>query len=327
MVNRLGFVSCVTLLYNVIKRFELALHTFLAKGAHCKVEHPSHGISGSESASAIHADSINSKGKSVIDSCTSKRLETDIGKMNLKSDLTDPSTPRVLVELADPVADFNDGVSVSSEQVRQASYVSSPNLNPIYSCDVEGTSLGNSLPDTNGMRTACYVEMPLGSGATAVAAPGVGIEGPSEEGPCYQLEDNSWLVRDSSRHCFSSNSCNELTSSDWGRYVSWNGQVVGRRQLKAHTRGNYRGHGDEYDAFFNIFEGGSLLYCNMSFDALLNVRKQLEELGFPCKAVNDGLWLQVGLKLMSFKLVFIFHLKNAYIISSYSFHYASKSNN
>ncbi len=43
----------------------------------------------------------------------------------------------------------------------------------------------------------------------------------------------------------------------------------------------------------NIFERGSLLYCNMSFDALLSVRKQLEEFGFPCKAVNDGLWLQV----------------------------------
>jgi hypothetical protein len=43
----------------------------------------------------------------------------------------------------------------------------------------------------------------------------------------------------------------------------------------------------------NIFERGSLLYCNMSFDALLSVRKQLEEFGFPCKAVNDGLWLQM----------------------------------
>ncbi|KAM7254752.1 hypothetical protein ACFE04_019993 [Oxalis oulophora] len=30
----------------------------------------------------------------------------------------------------------------------------------------------------------------------------------------------------------------------------------------------------------------------MSFESMLNVRKQLEELGFPCKAVNDGLWLQ-----------------------------------
>ncbi|KAL3011970.1 hypothetical protein AAZX31_07G229100 [Glycine max] len=282
---------------NEEKRFELALHTFLAKSANCKVEHHAHGISGTESATSVHADSGSSKGKSVTDSCTSKRLETGMGKMSLKTDLEDPSTPSLLVKLADPVADFNDGVSVSNERVQQASYASSPNLNPRYSCDMEGPSLSNSLPDTDGMRTSCYVEMPLGAGATGMGATEVGIEGPSEEGPCYHLENNSWLDRDQSRHCFSSNSCNELTSSDWGRYgtplFSWNGQVVGRRQLKSHPRGNYRGHGDEYDAFFNIFEGGSLLYCNMSFDALLNARKQLEELGFPCKAVNDGLWLQM----------------------------------
>ena len=280
----------------------MALHTFLAKSANCKVEHHAHGISGTESATSVHADSGSSKGKSVTDSCTSKRLETGMGKMSLKTDLEDPSTPSLLVKLADPVADFNDGVSVSNERVQQASYASSPNLNPRYSCDMEGPSLSNSLPDTDGMRTSCYVEMPLGAGATGMGATEVGIEGPSEEGPCYHLENNSWLDRDQSRHCFSSNSCNELTSSDWGRYgtplFSWNGQVVGRRQLKSHPRGNFRGHGDEYDAFFNIFEGGSLLYCNMSFDALLNVRKQLEELGFPCKAVNDGLWLQVGLRLI-----------------------------
>ncbi|KAK7363575.1 hypothetical protein VNO77_05722 [Canavalia gladiata] len=280
---------------NEEKRFELALHTFLEKNAHCKVEHPTHGISDSESATVIHSDSGCSKGKSVTDSCTNKRLETDMGKMSLKGDLKDPSTPNLLVELADSVADFNNGVSDSNEQAQQASYVSSPKLNPRYPCDMEGPSLGNSLSDTDGTRTSCYAEMPLGGTGTGTS--GMGIEGPSEEGSCCHLDNNSWLVRDQSRHCFSSSSGNELTSSDWGRYgaplFSWSGQVVGRRQLKAHPRGNFRGHGDEYDAFFNIFEGGSLLYCNMSFDTLLNVRKQLEELGFPCKAVNDGLWLQM----------------------------------
>lgn len=301
-----------------MKRFELALHTFLEKSAQCKIEHPAHGISGSESASSIHADSASTKGKSIADSCTNKRLEADLGKMSLKSDLKDPSTPSLLVELADSVADFNDGVSVSNERTQQASYVTSPNPNPTYSCGMEGPSMSNSLSDTDGRRTSCYAEMPLVAGATGMGATGVGIEGPSEEGPCYHLENNSWLVRDQSKHCSSSNSCNELTSNDWGRYgtplFSWNGQVVGRRQLKAHPRGNYRDHGDEYDAFFNIFEGGSLLYCNMSFDALLNVRKQLEELGFPCKAVNDGLWLQVGLRLIYLlKLLLYLHFRNAYI--------------
>lgn len=278
----------------------MALHAFLAKSAHCKVEHPAHGISGSESTTGSHSDSDNSKGKNVTDSCTNKRLESGLGKMSLKSDLKDPSssTPNLL---ADSVADFSNGVSDSNQQVQQASYVISSNLNPRYTCDMEGPSLGNSLSDTDRVRASCYVEVPLSAGTTGLGTTGVGIEGPSEEGSCYNLDNDSLLVRDQSRHCFSSSSFNGLTSSEWGRYgtplLSWGGHV-GRRQVKAHPRGNYGGLGDEYDVFLNIFEGSSLLYCNMSFDALLNVRKQLEELGFPCKAVNDGLWLQVGLRLI-----------------------------
>jgi hypothetical protein len=277
-----------------VKRFELALHTFLAKSAHCKIEHPAHGIPDSESATGIRSDSDNTKGKGIIDSCTNERLETDLGKMSLKSDLKDPSMPNLLVEFANSAVDFNNAISDSNQRVQLASYVSSPNLNPRYPCDMEGTSLGNSLSDTYGARTSCYVEVPLGAGTIT----GVSIEGPSEEGSCYHSDNNNRLVRDQSRHCFSSSSSNGPTSSDWGRYgtpsLSWGGHV-GRRQVKPHPRGNYV---DEDDVFLNIFEGGSLLYCNMSFDALLNVRKQLEEIGFPCKAVNDGLWLQVGLRLI-----------------------------
>lgn len=269
---------------NEEKRFQLALHAFLAKSANCKVEHPAHGISGSESETGIHSDSDNSKGKSVTDTGTSKRLETDMGKMSLESDIKDPSPSNLLVE----IADFNNRVSDSNQQVQQASYVSSSNLNPGYPCDIEGPTLGNSLSDTDGMRTSCYVEVPLGTEATGLGTTGVGIEGPSGEGPCCHLDNSNWSVRDQSRHCFASSSCNGVTSSDWGRY-----NIVGRGQLKAYPRGDYRDHGNEYNVFLSTFEGDSLLYCNMSFDALLNVRKHLEELGFPCKAVNDGLWLQM----------------------------------
>lgn len=269
----------------------MALCTFLAKNAHRKAKHPVQGSSGSESGTDIHSDFDNSKGKGVTHSCTDKGLETDLGRMSLKSNLKDPKAHNLLVELAD----FNNGVSSSNQKAEQASYASSSNLKPTYSCNVEGpSSFGDSLSDTDRTRTSCsYVEVPVGAVATGVA-----IEGPSEEGPCYHLDNNSWLVRDQSRQCLSSNSsCNGLTSSDWGRYgapfFSWGGRVVGKRHLEPHSKENYGGHGDEYDAFLNIFEGGSLLYCNMSFEALLNARKQLEELGFPCKAVNDGLWLQV----------------------------------
>lgn len=268
-----------------MKRFELALHTFLAKNAQWKAEHPEQGSSVSESGIDTHSDSHNVKGKSIADSCTNKMLETDLGRLDLKSDSKDTSSHNLLVKLGDCVTDFNSGDSDSNQKAQQMSYT--------------GSSINSLLSETDSDRTSCsYIEMPLGSGATGLGARGVAIEGPSEEGSCYHLENNSWLVKDQSRHCFPSNSsCNGLTSSDWGRYgtplFSWGGRVVGGRRLKAHSKGKYGVHEDEHEAFVNIFEGGSVLYCNMSFEALLNVRKQLEELGFPCKAVNDGLWLQV----------------------------------
>lgn len=273
----------------------MAFHTFLAKNAHRKAEHPEQGSSGSESGSDTRSDPDKIKGKIVADSSATKRLGTDLGHLNLESDLKDTSRHNLLPELADSVVDFNNEDSDSNQQAQPPSYSSSSDLDPRYSCNMEGpSSIGNLLSETDGIRTPrSYVEMPLGAGA-----PGVAIEGPSEEGSCYHMDNNNWLVRDQSRLSFSSNtSCNGLTSSGWGRYstplFSWGGRVVGGRRLKAQSKGKYGVLGDEHEAFVNIFEGGSLLYCNMSFEALLNVRKQLEELGFPCKAVNDGLWLQV----------------------------------
>lgn len=110
------------------KRFELAFHTFLAKSAHCKIEHPAHGIPGSESGTGIHSD--NTKGKGIADGCTNKMLETDLGKMSLKSDLKDTSMPNLLVELGDSEGDFNSDISDSNQRVQLASYAISPNLNP-----------------------------------------------------------------------------------------------------------------------------------------------------------------------------------------------------
>ncbi|RWW74257.1 hypothetical protein BHE74_00017810 [Ensete ventricosum] len=96
---------------------------------------------------------------------------------------------------------------------------------------------------------------------------------------------------------------NETARNDWGRsnVPIWGGRVVGRRQV-TNAEGGSSLRDEEFDAFMKIFEGGSLLYCNMSFEALLNVRRQLEDLGFPCKAINDGLWLQVNLCL-SFQML------------------------
>ncbi|KAM0984931.1 hypothetical protein ACFX2I_012194 [Malus domestica] len=281
------------------KRFELAFYAFLAKGAQSKQEDYDHGSSSSEAGTDTPSDSSNAKGKNLIDSFANKRLESEVGRLTLKDDVEGHNTARsLLIELADCVVDFQTRVSNSKQQVQQVVEPQS-NLEPGYNCSMGGpSSLKNSLSEIGVMRTSCYAEMPVGVGASRLGANGVAMEGPSDEGSCYHLNNNSWFARDQSRQCSSMNSStSELMPNDWGRCgmppLSWGGRVVGRRQVKGYAKGNFGVGGEEYDAFVNIFEGGSLLYCNMSFEALLNVRKQLEELGFPCKAVNDGLWLQM----------------------------------
>lgn len=233
-------------------------------------------------------------------------MESELGRLTLKDDLEGHNTARnLLIELADCVVDFQTGVSNSKQQVQQVGFPQS-NLEPGCSCSMGGpSSLSNSFSEIDVNRASCYADMPVGVGASRLGANGVAMEGPSDEGSCYHLNNNSWLARDQSRQCSSMNSStSELMPNDWGRCgmpsLSWGGRVVGRRQLKGYAKGNFAVGGEEYEAFVNIFEGGSLLYCNMSFEALLNVRKQLEELGFPCKAVNDGLWLQVSFCLTVF---------------------------
>ncbi|XVF38725.1 hypothetical protein REPUB_Repub20aG0126600 [Reevesia pubescens] len=246
-----------------VKRFELALYTLLAKGALYKNEH-SDSCSSPNIAMGASPESSKAKGKILVDSCT-----------------------------PDCVVDIQTGVSSSDQQVQQPEYSRSE---PMYHCNMDhSSSMNNSFSDAEGIRTSCsYVEMPIGVGTSG----GMAMEGPSEEGSCYPLNNNNWFASDQPRHCSSvDSSCSGLMLNDWGRCgmasLSWGGRVVGKSKVKSYAKGNCGVRGEEYDAFVNILEGGSLLYCNMSFEALLNVRKQLEELGFPCKAVNDGLWLQM----------------------------------
>jgi hypothetical protein len=283
----------------LLKRFELALYTLLAKGAFCKTEHSEQGSPSAEANMDVHSDSSKAKGKNLSDNCTSNALESELGCLALKDGLEGHDAARnLLVELADGVVDFQPGVSVSKQQAQQAAYTQS-NLGTLHPCDVgQSSSLSNSFSVMNANGTSCsYVEMPISAGTSGLESSGVAMEGPSEDGS-YHLNNNNWLASNQSRNCNSLDpSGNGLILNDWERcdmpQLSWGGRVVGRRQVKGYAKGNCGFHREDYDTFINIFEGGSLLYCNMSFEALLNVRKQLEELGFPCKAVNDGLWLQV----------------------------------
>ncbi|XP_072978738.1 uncharacterized protein [Typha angustifolia] len=199
-------------------------------------------------------------------------------------------------ELPDYVVDFEASVAHSKPVQVQETTCSKPVQDSQYVLKMEKPITLTSLADTNSVRASCsYAEPQIGVETIRARDNDTATEGPAGESTCYHLNSNTWIPGDQSRDCSStSRFINEAMPNDWGRcsMPTWGGRIVGRRQIKSST-GNPCVNGDEYDAFVNIFEGGSLLYSNMSFEALLNVRKQLEELGFPCKAVNDGLWLQM----------------------------------
>eukprot|EP00262_Sarcandra_glabra_P005503 TRINITY_DN1715_c0_g1_i1.p1 TRINITY_DN1715_c0_g1~~TRINITY_DN1715_c0_g1_i1.p1 ORF type:complete len:872 (-),score=156.78 TRINITY_DN1715_c0_g1_i1:83-2698(-) len=281
------------------KRFELALYTLLAKSTFFKADHPEQASSGSEAGTSA-PDSV-PKGKNFVESSTGKQLiESELGHISLQDNLEGHKTAhKILVELADCVVDFHSDISDSKSQQLQQGTCSQPDLDSKYSCKMEQlASLGKSISESDAIRASCaYVEMRNDMEAHRIGSNGDAMEGPSEESTCYHVNSNIWLSRDQSRHCSVTSSCNGAMPNDWGKCSitppSWGGRIVGRQQLKNYGKGTCGIRDEEYDAFINIFEGGSLLYSNMSFEALLNVRKQLEELGFPCKSVNDGLWLQM----------------------------------
>ncbi|CAH2078959.1 unnamed protein product [Thlaspi arvense] len=246
------------------KRFELALYAFIANGALSNSERSSED-SIFERGTSFSVDSAISKGKDVINDFSYRSLDCKLGRLDLEDDLRDASDDAI-VPLAEGVIDFQRGGS-SSNLVFQQSANSQ-------------TSFGR--PCTS------VVDKTEGSG--------VAIEGPSEE--AYHLSNDSWLSGADSRNSPTLGSSSDgFVVNDWGNCgvsaFTWGGRVVGTRHVTGCLKGKWGFTEEEYNAFVNTFEGGSLLYCNMSFEVLLNARKQLEELGFPCKAVNDGLWLQM----------------------------------
>ncbi|CAN8324663.1 unnamed protein product [Cochlearia groenlandica] len=246
------------------KRFELALYAFIANGALSNSEH-SNQDSRFERGANFPLDSAKSKGKSAMDDISFSSLDCKLGRLDLKDGLKDANDD-LIVPLAEGVVDFQTGGFGSNLMLQQSA---------------------NS--QTNFDRTCTsVVDKKEGSG--------VAIEGPSEE--VFHLSNDSWLSGADSRISPPLGSSSDgFVVNDWGKCgvsaFTWGGRVVGTMQLTTCVKGKYGFTEEEYNAFVNTFEGGLLLYCNMSFEVLLNARKQLEELGFPCKAVNDGLWLQM----------------------------------
>ncbi|XP_024996558.1 uncharacterized protein LOC112529486 isoform X4 [Cynara cardunculus var. scolymus] len=274
------------------KRFELALYILLSKGAFSKGEPPEQGGSISAMGRNTHPDFSKAQGKNPISSINNQIASPEVGRLSLKDEGEGRDTAQtILVELADRVVDSETGPTDSKRQVQESGGDQS-NMESRCQCNTEQAT---AIPRTNEMSySSSYQDVSFGNGVNMLGGDTMAMEGPSEEGPCYQLNNNSWLGG-GQKFGNAMSSCNDLMSNEWGRCgmpLSWGGRIVGRRELKTCAKGICGLSSDEYDTFVNIFEGGSLLYCNMTFEALLNVRKQLEELGFPCKSINDGLWLQ-----------------------------------
>ncbi|CAL9078761.1 unnamed protein product [Musa textilis] len=274
---------------NEEKRFELALCTLLARGAISETEHSTQRSSSIETGST---DSAGHRAKNLNDSsCSKQPTESELQQLNIQGNLEGhKAAHNILVELADYVVDFHT-VLPSSKQVQVRQNSGSSSVQDSRYSKLKQPASPTSLADINSTRASCSY-MDMGNGVET-ARKEIAMEGPSGEGPCYNLNNNLWLARDQSRESLMSLTGNETARNDWGRsnVPIWGGRVVGRRQVTNAEGSSLRD--EEFDAFMKIFEGGSLLYCNMSFEALLNVRRQLEDLGFPCKAVNDGLWLQM----------------------------------
>nr|GLL43805.1 uncharacterized protein LOC109176133 [Ipomoea trifida] len=281
------------------KRFELALYSLLARGAMCNTVHHERGSCSSctDAGTSTYSDASRVKAKNLRDGSTDKLMESELRNLSLKDGQESHNTAHnILVELADCVVD--SVTEVHNKQPLQEAVCIQTNLESRYGCNIGQASSSNSFLYTGEVGSSCsFIEMPISGGASRLGSNGMSMEGPSEEDPCYQLNNTSWLSADQSNCAPMSASGDVLIPSDWGRCnmpsLSWGGRTVGRREVKTCLNGHCGINRDDYDAFVNIFEGGSLLYCNMSFEALLTVRKKLEELGFPCKAVNDGPWLQM----------------------------------
>ncbi|KAJ6794136.1 Uncharacterized protein M6B38_231010 [Iris pallida] len=257
---------------NEEKRFELALYTMLAKGTFSEVKHAERESSTTEIAVAT-SDSSVLKGKNLIDNCGKQLLESEFQQMAIEYSL---ERHTAVVEPADCILDFQRDVPYSKSVPIRTPTCSQPLLDSRYSTKMEQPENLNLPPDSNTGRTSCsFVELRNGTEVSRIGGSEAAMEGPSGDSTCYQINNNIWLPRD--QDCSSSSG---VVTSDWERCMPplWGGRIVGKGEAVG-AQSNCGMRREEYDAFKNIFEGGSLLYCNMSFEALLNARKTTGRIG------------------------------------------------
>ncbi|KAH9317087.1 hypothetical protein KI387_018856 [Taxus chinensis] len=288
---------------NEEKRFELALSILLAKGCLLEIDHSSlsNTIEGSNLPTdftirrevVIQREHVNDKlehkPQFQADSeqiCTYKNFENH--QMALE----------ILVELADSVVDFHfpEGSEAKYTLTNQGGY-SSQNAGIVcgHRNGKNGSVIKSKL-ETGVCKPHSKMWMALESSRARDYSTGI------EESVCKESHNIS-LSKDPSQQCSSSKSTSfsRAFPNEWGRYgscptPSWGGRVVERKPIKAYPKESDFSNTEKLYALLNIFEGGRILYCHMTFEGMLDVRRQLEELGFSCKSAYDGLWLQMLLR-------------------------------
>lgn len=290
------------------KRFELALSVLISRGALLELD----GSQSTDTIAALIGGDVSSffagQSKDAYDCLFEDKTKSPpkAGEGGGGSLEGSQMAQRIVLDLADAVVDFctesDHSTSLKkdqgshSQQVAGAMYVyrsekpGSPNKSQIevdignicrplmeIRKNMEASTVGDACSSQSGQETDYY--------------------GPS--GNCYSFRDQPQNCSISQVSSFPQGRC---SPNDWPRESSpfpglaWGGRVVGRRRMKAYPNQRGWANNEDWDAFLSVFEGGGVLYCHMGFEELLHVRARLEELGFPCKAVSDGLWLQTLLK-------------------------------
>eukprot|EP01018_Ginkgo_biloba_P006204 Gb_33591 [translate_table: standard] len=292
------------------KRLELALSILLAKGA--LMENDTSQVPCIATSSSPSVNSAILSHSTLLDEDINEKseyrqsFETEFRCFSSHENYEVLKTARnILVELADYAVDFHNNLCDSKSLVKidQGVY-SQQNAGAmyVYRSEKPGSLNKSQIEVDVSNRCKPLLEMRKTLESSTTGDANSGAEGSSKETLAgSSANHNKWLSRDQPHQCSSSqlSFSNRVLSNDWGRYVncpSWGGRIVRKRQVKAAHKESGCSSSEDWHAFVSIFEGGCVLYCHMTFEELLNVRRQLEELGFPCKSVYDGLWLQMLLR-------------------------------
>lgn len=278
----------------------MAVYTLLARGSMLNSSYPEELSSEVEPRTSTPHDSSLLKGKNLVDETVGQQLMGNgFDGISMQDNFQGKEAAHNIAkveELADCVVDLRPRASDSASSHVTHGLSSQSVFGSGNSAKREGNCSQSSAhlsPDStrSSQSQACVMEVDRTQNSK------ISTEDLSGEySRDFSNNSNIWVPTDQSTHC-SLPSSFKVVPNSLGRYSgissSWGCRMVGKSHSTSFVKGNCGVSDEDYDAFVNIFEGGSLLYSNMSFEALLNMRKELEGLGFPCKAVNDGLWLQV----------------------------------